>query len=56
MVKYPKILYENEFVKFVKYETGIYGIEDKSVVEGNEKICVCCDSNLQIPVGKLLKG
>ena len=29
MTKYPKTLYENDFVKFVKYEIGIYGIEHK---------------------------
>ena len=29
MEKYPKTLYENEFVRFVKYEIGIYGIEHK---------------------------
>jgi len=27
MSRYPETLYENEFVRFVKYEIGIYGIE-----------------------------
>ncbi len=37
MEKYPKILYQNEYVKFVKYEIGIYGIEHKGVVHGNKE-------------------
>ena len=28
----PEILYENEYVRFIEYETGIYGIEHKGLL------------------------